>query len=123
MAIIRLTVDGDKRIRIEPVGEISPDDWGVVLSWWTPGVSVNNAHPYLSVLTTDFIQRMNWLRDNWTHLGHQVHVSDEVKVVARLSENIKSDFERLSGLTERETDADPGLLGLPVRRYQILRAL
>lgn len=126
MAIIRISITADKQILIEPVGEIDPEDWVAVSNWW----SMNRpqlAERSILVSPADFAYRKQWLRENWTRLGHSVELSEGVLESVKSSDCLIRDFDSLSSQGERGSEITLEHLNLkrPLTAFQNknLRAL
>ncbi len=112
MAVIRISLENDSRVLIEPVGDISAEDWLSVKSWWSPD-SPNTTHPVaISVLPSEFAFKKNWLRENWTRLGHKVELDKGVITSVQAAEALVADFERLATCNSRGEEIDPQSLRL-----------
>lgn len=112
MAVIRVLLESDGKVLIEPIGEISSEDWLSVKSWWSPG-SPNTAYPAaISVPPSEFAFKKSWLRENWTRLGHKVELDKDVIRSVQEAEALVTDFERLLVGGSRDEAFDPQTLGL-----------
>lgn len=112
MAVIRISLEKDSRVLIEPVGNVSAEDWLTVKSWWSPD-SPNTTHPTpISLLPSEFAFKKNWLRENWTRLGHKVELDKGVIASVKVAEALVADFERLATSHSRGDDVDPLVLRL-----------
>lgn len=105
MATIRIDIDKDEKILIEPIGEIAPEDWASVVSWWTLSSNPSTTK-IIQIPPADFSQRKHWLRENWTRLGHEVVVEDGVVKAVKHTENLTSEFMRLAGQNDRGLELD-----------------
>jgi hypothetical protein len=61
MAILRISTTPEKKILIEPIGEIDRDDWSVVISWWSQNKSQVDQN-CITISAADFAYRKLWLR-------------------------------------------------------------
>ena len=121
MAVIRISLENDSRVLIEPVGDISAEDWLSVKSWWSPD-SPNTTHPVaISVLPSEFAFKKNWLRENWTRLGHKVELDKGVITSVQAAEALVADFERLATSNSRGEEIDPQSLRLKRLSVWVLR--
>lgn len=114
MAVIRISLGEDGRVLIEPVGDIATEDWQPVKSWWSPETT-NTTHPLeIAVLPSEFALKKNWLRENWTRLGHKVELDKGVIASVKAAEALVADFERLATSINRCGEVDP--LSLRLKR-------
>jgi SNF2 family DNA or RNA helicase len=104
MATIRISVGQEGRILIEPVGEISTEEWLSLSHWWASD-STNNLSPgQISVSPSEFAYKKFWLRENWTRLGNNVDLAKEVIASVKAAEGLINDFGRLSTNQDRSVD-------------------
>lgn len=96
MATIRISIGTDGKILIKPVGEIDRDEWLSLQSWWLSASLANALPSQISIWPSEFAAKKNWLRENWTSLGHSVELDREVIASARATESLIADFERLA---------------------------
>lgn len=112
MATIRITIDQDDRIQIEPVGLIAAEDWATVQNWWTSTPATNGPPNPISILPSEFSYKKIWLRENWTRLGHKVEIGKDVIESVQVAEGLIADFERLATSKDRGEAIDTGSLRL-----------
>ena len=122
MAIIRITLGLEGQILIQPVGEIASEDWSSVQNWWSSETFANNLPSLISVLPSEFAYKKNWLRENWTRLGHKVELGKDVIASVQAAEGLIADFERLSTSQDRGLgiDFESLLLKRKLTPFQIL---
>lgn len=96
MADIRISLERDNQILIEPIGEMNSEDWYALQSWWEPGHNICRCPKPIKVWPAVFAYKKNWLRENWTRLGHKVFFEADVVKAVKVAEGLISDFERLA---------------------------
>jgi hypothetical protein len=106
MATIRISLGAKGQILIEPAGEIDAEEWYALQNWWSSEPSTIEQQGPISVLASEFAYKKNWLRENWTRLGHKVELDKEVLVVTQAAEGLIADFERLATKPDRASDVD-----------------
>ena len=104
MATISIKINSDGKILIEPKGDISPQDWSTVVSWWDREFSFSTSKKIVEVSAADFSQRKYWLRENWTSLGHKVLLETGVVDSVKNSEKLATDFTNLSQQENRGSE-------------------
>jgi SNF2 family DNA or RNA helicase len=113
MATIRILVNQDEQILIEPVGDISPDDWNRALLWWC---SVGGAHVGTHTIVVPpaiFAQHKHWLREGWTRLGHLVSPpGPEIIALLSQTESYLDEFVSLSQQEGSGNEIDFSNLGI-----------
>ena len=112
MATIRISLGAKGQILIEPAGEIDAEEWYALQNWWSSEPSTIEQQAPISVLASEFAYKKNWLRENWTRLGHKVELDKEVLVVTQAAEGLIADFERLATKPDRASDVDTTTLRL-----------
>lgn len=112
MATIRITLGQDDQILIEPAGEIAPEDWSILKNWWAADLPSSATEQSIQVLPSEFAYKKNWLRENWTSLGHKVELDEAVLASVKATEALVADFERLSVSQVRGEHIDPNHLRL-----------
>jgi len=122
MATLRISLDLDDQILIQPDGEIPVDDWYSVKSWWDPDGNTGRRPEPIKVWPAVFADKKAWLRENWTRLGHHVVFDEDVVAAVRAADGIIADFERLAG--GRDDDGDISLdfikLKRPLTPFQLI---
>jgi len=122
MATLRISLDLDDQILIQPDGEIPVDDWYAVKSWWDPDGNIGRRPEPIKVWPAVFADKKAWLRENWTRLGHHVVFDEDVVAAVRAADGIIADFERLAG--GRDDDGDISLdfikLKRPLTPFQLI---
>lgn len=106
MATIRISLRTPVQILIEPVGEIDTEEWFSLRNWWASDSANNESTGQISVLPSEFAYKKNWLRENWTRLGHKVELDKEVLTAVQTVEGLVSDFEKLAINQDRTTAID-----------------
>lgn len=106
MATIRISLRTPGQILIEPVGEIDTEEWFSLRNWWASDSANNESTGQISVLPSEFAYKKNWLRENWTRLGHKVELDKEVLTAVQTVEGLVSDFEKLAINQDRTTAID-----------------
>lgn len=96
MATIHISLEKEGLILIEPVGEMTAEDWFSLKNWWSSDTASNDVHRQITVLPSEFAYKKNWLRENWTRLGHKVELDKEVIASVQVAEGLIIDFERLA---------------------------
>ena len=96
MATLSIKINTEGKILIAPQGDISPQDWNTVVSWWDREFSFSTSKKIVEVSAADFSQRKYWLRENWTSLGHKVELENGVVDSVKNSEKLATDFTTLS---------------------------
>ena len=106
MATIRISLRTPVQILIEPVGEIDTEEWFSLRNWWASDSANNESTGQISVLPSEFAYKKNWLRENWTRLGHKVEIDKKVLTAVQTVEGLVSDFEKLAINQDRTTAID-----------------
>ncbi len=112
MASINIRLSEDGSILIEPIGDMSPEQWGSVVSWWSKDFISSASKKNVLVAPTDFAQRKYWLRENWTSLGHKITIDPQVVSSVKSTENLVSEFNKLSGQHNQGSNIDLSNLAL-----------
>ncbi len=112
MSAIRILINQNKQVQIEPVGEISDEDWTIVVNWWAFRARLSHSIKSIEISPADFAQRKYWLRENWTNLGHKVELGDGVAETTKRAENLVSEFIQLAGQSNRGSDLNLNHLNL-----------
>lgn len=102
----------DDHILIEPVGEVTSEDWSLLKNWWATDMRPGVTEQSIQVLPSEFAYKKNWLRENWTRLGHKVELDKAVIASVQAAEALVVDFERLATSQGRGEHVDPNLLCL-----------
>jgi superfamily II DNA or RNA helicase len=92
MASLMISMESENQVRIEPYGDISENDWLEVLDWWSLGSNSDIRAKYIDVELTEFSQNKQWLRENWTRLGHQLILEEDVKKSLKNVSELMSKF-------------------------------
>jgi SNF2 family DNA or RNA helicase len=111
MSSIRISATPDGQIKIEPVGDIDQEDWALVVNWWANRIS----YPLpisVVVSTANFAYRKQWLRENWTNLGHSVELNEGVLELVKSADALTRNFDSLSIQQGRGSDINLGHLKL-----------
>ena len=87
-----ISMKSENQVRIEPYGDISESDWMEVMDWWSLGSISDIRAKYIDVELTEFSQNKQWLRENWTRLGHQLILQEDVKKSLKNVSELMSKF-------------------------------
>jgi SNF2 family DNA or RNA helicase len=122
MATIHISLGTAGQILIKPVGEIATEEWLSLQNWWSSEPAINQLSCQIAVLPSEFAYKKNWLRENWTRLGHKVELDKEVIESVQVAEGLITDFEILSKNQNRTADIE--FLGSRLKRkltsFQVL---
>jgi len=80
---LRVELEDDDNVIIEPNSDLSPEDWRAVVLFWSRDIVVSISSRQLKVSMTTFVEKLSWLRDVWKHGGGAYNVSSEVINQAR----------------------------------------
>ena len=126
MAKLQISLNQFSQIEIRPKGEISAEDWMIVINWWKRN-GLSSVHTSIEVSVPEFLHKINWLRESWTRSGHEVEFSESAKNAIKESKNLIDEFERLAQKENFDTPIDQNFLKLkrPLTNFQIsnLKAL
>jgi SNF2 family DNA or RNA helicase len=120
MSLIRISATADRQIKIEPIGDFDEDDWASAVHWWTS----NTPYPLPSsvmVTPANFAYRKQWLRENWTNLGHKVELGEGVLDLVKSADALTKNFDALAGQEDRGSEISLEHLHLkrPLTLFQI----
>jgi SNF2 family DNA or RNA helicase len=101
MATLKLFVNENKKIQIEPLGEITDQLWINVADWWMVGPRLKKRTSSIEIDPAEFTLRKYWLRENWTALGNKVVIDDSVKDYIHQVEKLTNEFNRLASNSEK----------------------
>lgn len=120
MATIRLFINSNYQIQIEPIGTMPQDLWINISNWWSVGIKPKADINFLEIDPAEFAFRKHWLRENWTRLGHQVIIEDSVKEHIRNVANLTDNFNYLASNADRAKDLDLSSIKLskPLTEFQ-----
>lgn len=114
MATLRISSGQKGQIIIEPVGEINPEDWVSVRNWWLSDSFTVSDPEQIAVSPSEFAYKKNWLRENWTRLGHTVELEKDVIASVQVAESLVADFDKLSNAQHPVAEID--LSGVNLKR-------
>ena len=120
MAKLQISLNQFSQIEIRPKGEISAEDWTIVINWWKRN-GLSSVHASIEVSVPEFLHKINWLRESWTRSGHEVEFSEPAKNALKESKNLIDEFERLAQKENFDVPIDQSLLNLkrPLTNFQI----
>lgn len=114
MATLRISSGQKGQIIIEPVGEIGPEDWISLRNWWLSDSFTVSDPEQIAVSPSEFAYKKNWLRENWTRLGHTVDLEKDVIASVQVAESLVADFDKLSNAQHPVAEID--LSGVNLKR-------
>lgn len=122
MATLRLFINANQQVQIEPGDKISEEIWANVLDFWLLGSRINSSISFIEIDPAEFALRKHWLRENWTRLGHQVLIDDSVKEHIRNVDRLTENFNQLANNPDRAKDFDFSNIKLskPLTEFQKL---
>ena len=96
MQSLKISKSSEFIIRIEPVGIMLEEVWESVVDWWSVGKKTDTGAKFVEVSIPDFSQKKLWLRENWTSLGYNVTIEDEVRLALRVVDGVMEKFVELA---------------------------
>lgn len=87
--------DPPGQILLSPSVEMEDEDWGSVVSWWTPGNKLAESERELILPLSDFAQRIEWLRAVWRPRGGDWEISESARSAIRGVKALETQFEDL----------------------------
>lgn len=115
MATLRILVNKDERVLIEPIGDIAPDEWNQVTRWWCSVGGVTESLYSVSIPPAIFAQHKHWLREGWTRFGHSV-APPGPEIISLLSRT-ESYIDEFVSLSQQEgSDEERDLTDLQIKR-------
>ena len=83
MRTLRVVLEDDDRVVINPSTDISSEEWRVVVLFWAQDIVIPITSRRLDVSMPTFVEKLSWLKDVWKSGGGSYEVSPEVIVQAR----------------------------------------
>ena len=83
MRTLRVVLEDDDRVVINPSTDISSEEWRVVVLFWAQDIVIPITSRRLDVSMSTFVEKLSWLKDVWKSGGGSYEVSPEVIVQAR----------------------------------------
>jgi SNF2 family DNA or RNA helicase len=114
MATLKLFINANQKVQIEPSDEVRNDLWLSVIDWWIVGPRLQTKASFIEIDPAEFALRKHWLRENWTSIGNQLIIDDSVKDYIRRVDNLAKDFIRLASDINRIKNVDLSQLKLTI---------
>jgi len=99
---VNLSIDGKVTLTFDE--SIDRRFWIPARTFWARASSVCITGTEISLEQSEFVDRMHWLRSNWTELGHTVDISPNVVAMVKKIQSGVAEFEAL--LSPRAYDAN-----------------
>ena len=97
---LKVSLPSDANIRLEPIGPIEDEIWDGVVDWWSSETKGGARSKFIEVGIAEFSHRKLWLRENWTSLGYDLTIDDEVRVALRNVDSLISEFLAIASRDE-----------------------
>lgn len=83
MRTLRVALEDDDHVVITPSVDVSPDDWRVVVLFWSRDLITPIASRQLDVSMATFIEKVSWFKDVWKRGGGNYEVATDVITQAK----------------------------------------
>jgi SNF2 family DNA or RNA helicase len=100
MRTLTVALEDDDHVVITPSDDVSPEDWRVVVLFWSRDLITPISSRQLDVSMTTFVEKVSWLKDVWKSNGGRYDVDPSVIVEAK---KFKSDSQAFRLLKTQNT--------------------
>lgn len=83
MRTLKVALEDDDNVIINPSVDVDPEDWRTVVLFWSRDIVAPIVSRQLSVPMTVFVEKLSWLRDVWKVGGGAYDISSEVMFQAK----------------------------------------
>ena len=83
MRTLKVALEDDDKVIINPSDDVKPEDWRTVVLFWSRDIVAPIVSRQLSVPMTVFVEKLSWLRDVWKVGGGAYDISSEVMFQAK----------------------------------------
>ena len=106
MSKIKLSINANNKVQIDPVENIQEELWQNIINWWSLGSEFSKSSKFLEVDPSQFSLRRDWLRENWTSLGHKLIIDDTVKDYLKTNDKLEKKFISLADAADTIKDVN-----------------
>ncbi len=114
MTSIKLSINGNNKVQIDPSDNMPHELWRNVVDWWLLDARFFVHSKYIEIDPAEFSLRRHWLRENWTSLGYKAILDDTVKNYLKASDKLTEKFVSLAGDIDRVKGVDLSQIKLSI---------